>query len=355
MLLMPANLTPLDTMRTALSKLLFLLLGTAVILLSLEVAARVLVRLGVVDYWRPMKTVWIEGTDDWRLNHITADNLREPDPVLFWKPVARSPYNSQRFKGPVMAAPKPPEVFRILCYGDSNTDGPKEGGWPEALQEMLNQPMSPAGRRYEVINAGVAGYSSHQGLLRFEQEVKIYQPDLVIVSFGWNDVALAVGRPDHEFQPSWLQVHLLRWLFKSHLYLVLLENIPLRGSSAIDQTLPTVARVSVRQYVVNMERFANLARQHEASIVFLTRPHREPAITLSRRPPWRGNVPSYNAALRGWAVERRLSLLDVEALFDNLGAAYFSDECHLTKDGHRTLAEALASVLSREALLPDAA
>jgi lysophospholipase L1-like esterase len=342
-------------LRTPLSKLFFLLLGTAVILLSLEVAARVLVRFGVVHYWHPMNTVWIEGTDDWRLNHITADNLREPDPVLFWKPVARSPYNSQRFKGPVMAAPKPPEVFRILCYGDSNTDGPKQGGWPEALQELLNQPRTPAGRRYEVVNAGVAGYSSHQGLLRFQQEVRIYQPDLVIVSFGWNDVALAVGRPDHEFQPSWLQVHLLRWLFKSRLYLVLLENTPFGSASAIDHTLPEVARVPVTQYLANMDRFANLARQHGASIVFLTRPHREPAVTLSRLQPWRGNVPSYNAALREWAVERRLSLLDVEALFDNLGAAYFSDECHLTKDGHRALAEALASVLSREALLPDAA
>jgi lysophospholipase L1-like esterase len=342
-------------MRTTLSKFFFMLLGTALILLSLEVAARVLVRLGVVDYWRPMKTVWIEGTDDWRLNHITADNLREPDPVLFWKPVARSPYNPQRFKGPLMAVPKPREVFRILCYGDSNTDGPKQGNWPEVLQEVLNQHSSPAGRRYEVVNAGVAGYSSHQGLLRFQQEVKIYQPDLVIVSFGWNDVALAVGHADHEFQASWLQVHLLRWLFKSRLYLVLLENIPLKSSTAIEHSLPEIARVPVTQYLANMERFANLATQHGASIVFLTRPHREPAVTLSRLPPWRGNVPSYNAALRGWAVERRFPLLDVEALFDNLGAAYFSDECHLTKDGHRTLAEALASVLSREALLPDAA
>jgi lysophospholipase L1-like esterase len=302
-----------------------------------------------------MKTAWIEGTDDWRLNHITADNLREPDPVLFWKPVARSPYNPQGFKGPVMAVPKPREVFRILSYGDSNTDGPKEGGWPEALQEILNQHRLKAGQRYEVVNAGVAGYSSHQGLLRFQQEVKIYQPDLVIVSFGWNDVALAVGRPDHEFQPSWLQVHLLRWLFKLRLYLVLLENIPLKSSSAIDHTLPEMARVPVTQYLANMERFANLARQHGASIVFLTRPHREPAVILSQLPPWRGKVPSYNVALREWAVERRLPLLDVEALFDNLGAAYFSDECHLTKDGHRTLADALASMLSRETLLPDAA
>ena len=73
-------------MKAALSIFLLSLVGTALILLSLEATARVLVGLGVVDYWRPMKTVWIQGTDDWRLNHITADDLREPDPELFWKP-----------------------------------------------------------------------------------------------------------------------------------------------------------------------------------------------------------------------------------------------------------------------------
>jgi len=301
-----------------------------------------------------MKTVWIQGTDDWRLNHITADDLREPDPVLFWRPVARSPYNAQRFKGPFMAVPKPQGVFRILCYGDSNTDGPNAGSWPEVLQEVLNQHRTLAGRRYEVVNAGVGGYSSHQGLLRFQQEGKIYQPDLVIVSFGWNDVATAVGRADHEFQTSWLRVHLMRWLFKSRLYLVLLGNIPLMSGSAIDHSLPETARVPMSQYLANMEGFANLARQYGGSAVFLTRPHREPVATLSQSPPWRGKVPSYNAALRGWAVEQRFPLFDVEALFDNLGAAYFTDECHLTKRGHRTLAEALASELSRRALLPDA-
>src|SRR4030095_1116812 len=105
-------------MRTTLSKFLLLLLGSALILLSLEATAPVLVRLGVVDYWRPMKTLWIEGTDDWRLNHITADNLREPDPELFWKPVARSPYNPQRFKGPLLAVPKPREDLRLLWLCD---------------------------------------------------------------------------------------------------------------------------------------------------------------------------------------------------------------------------------------------
>ena len=346
-------MTKLHPLKALLSIFLFTLLGTALILLGLEATARVLVGLGVVDYWRPMKTVWIQGTEDWRLNHITADDLREPDPELFWKPVAHSPYNAQRFKGPLMAVPKPQGVFRILCYGDSNTDGPDQGSWPEVLQEVLNQHRALAGRRYEVVNAGVGGYSSRQGMLRFQQEGKTYQPDLVIVSFGWNDVASAVGHADHEFQPSWPRVHLMRWLFKSRLYLVLVGNIPLMRASAIDRTLPETARVPMPQYLANMERFANLARQDGGSAVFLTRPHREATATLSQVPPWRGKVPSYNAALRGWAVERRLPLFDVEALFDHLGAAYFTDECHFTKSGHRTLAEALASELSRGALLPD--
>ena len=346
-------MTKLHPLKALLSIFLFTLLGTALILLGLEATARVLVGLGVVDYWRPMKTVWIQGTEDWRLNHITGDDLREPDPELFWKPVAHSPYNAQRFKGPLMAVPKPQGVFRILCYGDSNTDGPDQGSWPEVLQEVLNQHRALAGRRYEVVNAGVGGYSSRQGMLRFQQEGKTYQPDLVIVSFGWNDVASAVGHADHEFQPSWPRVHLMRWLFKSRLYLVLVGNIPVMRASAIDHTLPETARVPMPQYLANMERFANLARQDGGSAVFLTRPHREATATLSQVPPWRGKVPSYNAALRGWAVERRLPLFDVEALFDHLGAAYFTDECHFTKSGHRTLAEALASELSRGALLPD--
>jgi lysophospholipase L1-like esterase len=337
-------------MQKRLSKFLLVLAVVALTLLSLEGAARILVRLGFVDYWRPMKTVWIQGTDDWRLNHITADALREPDPELFWKPVALAPYNTQRFKGPLMAVPKPLGVFRILCYGDSNTDGPKQGGWPELLQEVLNRQPAPDGRRYEVVNAGVAGYSSHQGLLRFQREVETYQPDLVIVSFGWNDVAQAARHPDHEFHPSSLQVRILRVLFKSRLYLVLLENISFRSAAGIEHSLPEIARVPLPRYIENMNSFADLAKRHGASILFLTRPHREPPITLSQLPTWRGKVPAYNAALRDWSGKRGLPLFDVAAFFDNLGAAYFYDECHLTEDGHRTLAEVLAPVLSREAV-----
>jgi hypothetical protein len=60
-------------------------------------------------------------------------------------------------------------------------------------------------------------------------------------------------------------------------------------------------------------------------------------------------------ALRDWSGKRGFPLFDLAAFFDNLEAAYFCDECHLTMDNHRTLAEALAPVLSRKALLANAA
>ena len=94
-----------------------------------------------------------------------------------------------------------------MCYGDSLTDGPPRGGWPSWLNRLLQEQGRAGGRRFEVMNAGVAGYSSHQGVLRFLQEVDRYQPDLVLVSFGWNDAAEAIGQPDKTFKiPPWPMV-----------------------------------------------------------------------------------------------------------------------------------------------------
>ena len=124
--------------------------------------------------------------------------------MLLWRPVTHGPFNSQRFKGPLAELPKPPDVYRVMCYGDSLTDGPPRGGWPSWLHRLFSEQSPAPGRRTEVLNAGVAGYSSHQGLLRFLQEVDHYQPDLVLVSFGWNDAAEAIGQPDKTFKiPPW--------------------------------------------------------------------------------------------------------------------------------------------------------
>jgi lysophospholipase L1-like esterase len=305
-----------------------------------ELACRLLTDLGVLKYHQGIQTVWRSGHDDWRLATITGDQNREPDPVLLWRPAARKPFNSQRFKGPIAEIPKSSNVLRIMCYGDSLTDGPPKGGWPSWFQALLDQQPPLTGLRFQVINAGVAGYSSHQGLMRFVQEVDRYQPDMLLVSFGWNDAAEAIGQPDKTFKiPPWPMVSCQRTLIQYRAYLVLMYYS--RGWRA----QPPVAdpgshrpRVSVEDYLANLDRFRAEAQKRGIPLAILTRPHKLPPEQLSQDTTWRGSVPRYNVALVDWARDQEVPVIDAQHFFQQLPNTLFSDECHLTKQGYLRLA-----------------
>ena len=260
----------------------------------IEMTCRLLTDLHVLRYHQGIQTVWRSGHDDWRLATITGDPVREPDPILLWRPAAHKPFNSQRFKGPLAADPKPRDVVRVMCYGDSLTDGPPTGGWPSWFQTLLDEQPPIVGRRFEVINAGVAGYSSHQGLRRFLQEVDQYHPDLLLVSFGWNDAAEAIGQPDKTFQiPPWPLVWCQRALIRYRTYLVLMYySRGWRAQPPVVDGDPHHPRVSVEDYLANLERFRAEARDRGIPIAVLTRPHKLPPNVLSQNPSWRERCPS---------------------------------------------------------------
>jgi lysophospholipase L1-like esterase len=228
-----------------------------------------------------------------------------------------------------------------MCYGDSLTDGPPKGGWPTQLHRLLAQHPPQPGLRYEVLNAGVAGYSSHQGLLRFLQEVDQYDPDLLLVSFGWNDAAEASGHPDKSYRiPPWPVVALQRTAVRYRAYLVSMfylsgERAEPPGTAA----RPGLPRVSIDDYLNNLERFRTEAMARGIPVVFLTRPHKIPPGELSTSPTWRKSVPRYNAALVEWAKRQDVALLDVQRIFQQLPSALFTDECHLTPEGYQRMGE----------------
>ncbi|MCP4656240.1 MAG: hypothetical protein GY856_12580 [bacterium] len=307
---------------------------------ALELMAHALTTVGLVQSYSAMRTVLPAGVEDWRMAHITADRYREPDPVLFWRPIDRRPYTSQRFKGPEVQPAKPAGTFRILCYGDSNTDGPDRGGWPERLHALL-----PADGGYEVLNAGVAGYSSHQGLVRFRSEAGRFQPDLVLVSFGWNDPAPALGSPDKDFQmPSSLRVGVERWLIHYRFYRV--ARYYLRPRAPVPRKV-VVPRVSREDYLDNLKGFVETARAHQIEVVFLTRPHRElEAVLREDVRSWKSRVPDYNQDLRRFGREAGIPAIDVQGNFSQR-PDLFVDECHFTPAGHRKMAALLYDALSR--------
>lgn len=318
----------------------------AVVFGTLEHVTRALRNLRVIELYQPMLTVLPPGTEDWRAAHITADEAREWDPVLWWRPIHRHPFNAQGFKGREVQADAR-ETFRIMSYGDSNTEGPEEGGWTERLQMLLDG----HGAGFEVLNAGVTGYSSYQGLRRFEQEAPMFGPDLLFVSFGWNDLATTSGARDSEYvPPSPASTRLQRVLLRFSFYRALLYRQKLR------EGLPTVAvqsRVSLDEYLQNLDGFRAIANRHGARLVVLTRPHRETADALRTiEGNWRARVPEYNDAARAWCERQpEVALIDVQAHFEALGPDMFIDECHFTEEGHRRMAALLADSLTRNGWL----
>ena len=82
------------------------------------------------------------------------------------------------------------EPRTIVCLGDSVTGVYYHTGgrraYPEMLQLALNQLHPNAA--HTVVNAGISGHATQNGLDRLEQDVLSKKPDLVTISFGLNDV-----------------------------------------------------------------------------------------------------------------------------------------------------------------------
>jgi acyl-CoA thioesterase I len=74
----------------------------------------------------------------------------------------------------------------LICYGDSLTAGygaPTGESYPDYLQSKL---------RLKVINKGISGDTTGSALQRFKTDVLDYNPDVVIVELGANDLIQGV-------------------------------------------------------------------------------------------------------------------------------------------------------------------
>jgi lysophospholipase L1-like esterase len=74
--------------------------------------------------------------------------------------------------------------IRIVCIGGSTTFGHDQFDnsklWTEILERLLGK------ERYEVLNAGVAGYGSSNVAARLKKDIVKLEPDIVIIFTGWN-------------------------------------------------------------------------------------------------------------------------------------------------------------------------
>jgi acyl-CoA thioesterase-1 len=107
---------------------------------------------------------------------VAAD--RSPQPATTAPP---SPPSSSAPNSDVTTDPRPV----IVCFGDSLTAGlgiESTAAYPADLQHLLDV----AGYRYRVVNEGVSGDTTKDGLERLDS-VLAHKPQIVVLEFGGND------------------------------------------------------------------------------------------------------------------------------------------------------------------------
>ncbi|MFA6373925.1 MAG: SGNH/GDSL hydrolase family protein [Methanothrix sp.] len=85
----------------------------------------------------------------------------------------------------------------IVAFGDSITAGfAVRRGFPSFWKAMLAEKYTEA--NVEMINSGISGDTSMDGLARLDFSVLSYEPDLITINFGINDCALGLGLEEFE-------------------------------------------------------------------------------------------------------------------------------------------------------------
>lgn len=85
----------------------------------------------------------------------------------------------------------------IVTLGDSITAGYSvRRGFPSFWKQMLAEKYPDA--VVEMINSGISGDTSMDGLARLDWAALSYEPDLVTINFGINDCVLGLGQEEFE-------------------------------------------------------------------------------------------------------------------------------------------------------------
>jgi lysophospholipase L1-like esterase len=100
--------------------------------------------------------------------------------------------NSLGYRSPEPRSARLPSMLRVACVGDSWTFGmnvDQDRTYPSRLGEQLRHAYPD--KTIEVLNFGVLGYSSFQGLQLMKARILALQPDVVAIGFAMNDSEVA--------------------------------------------------------------------------------------------------------------------------------------------------------------------
>ncbi len=287
------------------------------------------------------------------------------DHSLFWNPnnIIRIPIDEYRlkneFRGRKYSLKKLKGTIRIICLGGSFTYGwpyihNPELSYPFVLEKLLNESKFLSSK-YEVINAGVGGYTSYQGLFYFKYRLIKFNPDIVIVCFGANDSNnnLEIGSflTDKEYYQRLLKLSKNKMLFRIYNFL---NN--LRIYALIEKIVFNIKKIFIRpkkrvppsEFKSNLEEFIRLSKKYHFKLLLMLEPHRRLENFYQEvKNNLYCNI-MYKLALKN----KEVILIDTISLVKKYrDDEIFCDIMHFNSFGYKILARYIYDILLRKNLL----
>ena len=266
---------------------------------------------------------------------------------------------------------KQPGTIRVVCLGDSVTFGFRVPVvWPDKPTEydhewlpfpmLLEKQLRAANpeRKIEVVTMAVPGYTSHQGLAWLQRDIVELQPDLLIVSFGWNDASFSDVADRETIRTNWYAVA-VRWLidhcqaFAHATHWLRAREAKARQQKQTGQPIVRpAARVSQQEYLNNMIAIQDLARQRGAAVIVIAAPYRD----NDPNAPEAELMLQYRVALGTTMRQRGVPFLELRELTPEAYPAnegWFGERIHPNHMGHRLMASELLKLISANHTLND--
>lgn len=272
------------------------------------------------------------------------------DKDLFWR-LEKSAWeiNSLGLRDREVAPKKEANTIRIICIGDSITYGwpaPLDKTYPRILEAKLKKERPD--KRIEVLNAGVPGYTSYQGMLWLEKELINYSPDIVIAYFGVNDsVVSAIEDKEYKMPPAFIlkAVNYLKRFSAYRLYKKIIMHLQYVMKKN-DEKYDTV-RVTEEDFTKNLAQLSLIAEQANCQIIFI-----DNAVfynTLTKTIFTRGR---YKAPAGSDAI----NIYDMITAAKTEYSELFVDDCrphnfHLTEKGQEILAQKIQEFIVKSKAL----
>jgi lysophospholipase L1-like esterase len=260
------------------------------------------------DPWLNQSPLWGPGDPFYSRDPDKANHLAHPAMIWRGRPSHEGSYhyveggvvnryrnNAYGFRDDEIADPKPEGVLRVLNLGDSATWGlnlhERDHSYSDQLEKFLARRRSKS-ESYDVLNAGVVGHSSLQGLQLTRHWLDDFDADVVTVYLGNNDPAPGAIKDAERMAATAGPIQ--RLLHHNRIYLLLQKGLLHMRASRLDrQRLALVrhalledtdanrsreayyeqgARVSPDEYEANLREIVRLIRASGARPILLDVP-----------------------------------------------------------------------------------